>query len=82
MSTADNALTSAMLHLRMTLAGHSSYSASPSRIDEGWAALVREELARRGFQVVPTVAQPGLDQPSPDDTEQQAARMQAALKRV
>lgn len=51
--SAHDALTLAMFHLRMNLAGHSSYSGTPSKIDDGWAMLIEERLAMFGYQVAP-----------------------------
>jgi hypothetical protein len=54
--TADEALVSAMFRLRMNTLGFTSYSGTPSRIDEGWAALVRDTLADYGYTIAPASA--------------------------
>lgn len=46
------ALAGAMFRLRMNLAGHSSYSGTPSKIDHGWALMVAEGLDLYGCEVV------------------------------
>lgn len=60
MTPEKRALVDAMLHLRMHMLGHTSYSASPSRIDKGYAELVIDRLEGSGYRLVKADADPGI----------------------
>lgn len=50
----EEAMMAAAMHLRLTLAGFSSYSATPSEVDLGWARLLLQRLRGHGYELAPT----------------------------